>query len=88
MTAGRDTNVSRRVSLCVRVLAAGCVRLRVHRHVTIFICRNSRAPCFIVRLHLCLSLCVSSAPGQQKYGRRSPSALCQEPLALHLFSWA
>lgn len=88
MTAGRDTNVSLWVCLWVRVLAAGCVHSCVCEHAAIFIWRHCIFACYIVQLHLCLSVCVSLAPGQRQYGRRSPSAFCQEPLALRSFSWA
>lgn len=88
MTAGTDANASLWVSSRVWVLAAGCVHLCVYRHgatVSLFV---DIASCYIVKLHLCLSLCVSSAPGQHKYGSRSPGALCQEPLALNSLSRA
>lgn len=70
MTAGKDTNVSLWVSLCVWVLAAGGAH--TCRHVAIFICTHSRVACFVVQLYLCFSSCVCVCP--QPQGSKSMEA--------------
>lgn len=86
MTAGRDTFLSF-VVLWVRALPLG-VCACVYAGMKLYLSLNK----YLLPLfsnYICALVFVSSAPGEQQYRNRIPSALCQDPLALFfiLLGW-